>query len=181
MTVQRLVYIADDRSIGLKDDVYDESLLNIDESLLNWIPQNVHALQWYGEYGGEIEYRADSPSPWASRPANERISELGEWEKLVEIFYDIKKKQTEKFVEQQLAIESQIDYWAEFRIIRNYLLTSCDWTQLPDSPLTPEQVSAWAVYRQQLRELPETDMDPKIMVFSFRENDPYSEWPISPQ
>lgn len=38
------------------------------------------------------------------------------------------------------------------RANRDALLTSCDWTQLPDSPADKE---AWTVYRQELRDLPE--------------------------
>jgi len=34
------------------------------------------------------------------------------------------------------------------------LLSSSDWTQVPDSPLTTEQKAAWATYRQALRDLP---------------------------
>ena len=37
---------------------------------------------------------------------------------------------------------------------RNALLQECDWTQLSDCPLTPEQRVAWAAYRQALRDLP---------------------------
>lgn len=37
---------------------------------------------------------------------------------------------------------------------RNALLYACDWTQLPDAPLTPTQKSQWLTYRQQLRDLP---------------------------
>ena len=36
---------------------------------------------------------------------------------------------------------------------RNELLFSCDWTQLPDAPLTTSQRGAWRVYRQSLRDM----------------------------
>jgi len=39
---------------------------------------------------------------------------------------------------------------------RNGLLSQSDWTQLADAPLTTEAKQAWADYRQQLRDLPET-------------------------
>lgn len=42
------------------------------------------------------------------------------------------------------------------RYERNKLLTACDWTQMPDAPLTAEQKQAWQVYRQELRDLPAT-------------------------
>lgn len=37
---------------------------------------------------------------------------------------------------------------------RDSLLAKCDWTQTVDSPLTAEQKTAWATYRQALRDLP---------------------------
>jgi hypothetical protein len=43
---------------------------------------------------------------------------------------------------------------------RNMLLYACDWTQLPDVTLTPEQVAAWRVYRQQLRDYMGSVTDP---------------------
>ena len=46
--------------------------------------------------------------------------------------------------------------WDTLRVKRNILLTECDWTQIADSPLTNEQKAAYAVYRQALRDLPET-------------------------
>lgn len=42
---------------------------------------------------------------------------------------------------------------AKVRAARNQTLTRCDWTQLPDAPLTAEQKAAWAAYRQQLRDI----------------------------
>jgi len=45
------------------------------------------------------------------------------------------------------------------RAERNRRLASCDWTQMPDTPLTDEQKTAWAAYRQALRDLPEAAED----------------------
>lgn len=61
-----------------------------------------------------------------------------------------------------------VDPMPEIRERRNYLLAACDWTQLPDAALTPEQKAAWAVYRQQLRDFPAV-CDP---------NNPV--WPVPP-
>jgi hypothetical protein len=38
---------------------------------------------------------------------------------------------------------------------RDVLLAKSDWTQMPDSPLTATQKTAWATYRQELRDLPQ--------------------------
>ena len=40
------------------------------------------------------------------------------------------------------------------RMLRNIKLSAYDWTQLPDAPLTDTERSAWADYRQALRDLP---------------------------
>jgi len=41
-----------------------------------------------------------------------------------------------------------------FRKHRNRLLTECDWTILPSSPLSAEKQDEWKIYRQALRDLP---------------------------
>lgn len=42
---------------------------------------------------------------------------------------------------------------------RNLRLEACDWTQLPDSPLSVEDKALWSAYRQELRDLPENTED----------------------
>jgi len=42
---------------------------------------------------------------------------------------------------------------------RNVLLYGCDWTQLPDSPLSDSKKKEWATYRQELRDITETYPD----------------------
>lgn len=45
------------------------------------------------------------------------------------------------------------------RSYRDNLLSACDWTQVPDSPLTDAKKAEWATYRQALRDLPSTTTD----------------------
>ena len=47
---------------------------------------------------------------------------------------------------------------------RDELLATCDWTQLPDAPVSDEMRTAWRTYRQALRDLPETITDPLVPV-----------------
>ncbi len=47
--------------------------------------------------------------------------------------------------------------WERLRLIRNEKLSATDWTQLPDSPVDK---SAWASYRQALRDLPKMTANP---------------------
>jgi hypothetical protein len=55
--------------------------------------------------------------------------------------------------------------WARLRFQRDKELALCDWTQLADS--TADK-TAWATYRQALRDLPAQNADPKLIVFPTR-------------
>lgn len=48
---------------------------------------------------------------------------------------------------------------------RNDLLAQSDWTQLPDTPLSSAERTAWAEYRQALRNLPEQSGFPNEVSF----------------
>lgn len=48
------------------------------------------------------------------------------------------------------------DVAEQVRMQRDGLLLDCDWTQLPDAPLSIEQRAEWSAYRQALRDLPQT-------------------------
>lgn len=50
--------------------------------------------------------------------------------------------------------------WTTLRADRDARLAACDWTQLPDTGLSAEDIDAWATYRQALRDLPEHTTDP---------------------
>ena len=57
------------------------------------------------------------------------------------------------------------------RKTRNDLLVGSDWTQMNDSPLTNEQKTAWATYRQELRDISDLDAWPNL-------GD--DDWPVAP-
>ena len=139
-----------------------EGLLKIQQDL-SWIPSNVHAVQWYDTWG-EIEYNGGSP--------NERIEELGIFEQAVEDYNNEKHG-----IQDELdAFEASRDYREEMRVLRNARLVECDWTQSPDSPLTAEKKEEWAIYRQNLRDLTESIVDPKPLVLDQN----HTSWPTKP-
>ena len=47
----------------------------------------------------------------------------------------------------------------ELRSARNIKLSASDWTQMPDAPLTEQQRTAWAIYRQSLRDVPQNNLN----------------------
>jgi hypothetical protein len=63
---------------------------------------------------------------------------------------------------QNLDTEQQFEY---VRTIRNAELLATDWTQVSDSQTDK---TAWATYRQALRDLPASNIDPKKIVFPTR-------------
>ena len=59
--------------------------------------------------------------------------------------------------------------WRDLRSQRNARLAASDWTQLQDTHLSAEKKSAWADYRQALRDLPDEVTDPTQV-----------DWPLDP-
>ena len=57
------------------------------------------------------------------------------------------------------------------RIKRDFILNWCDWTQLPDSPLTDSDKIAWQAYRQELRDITSHENWPNLTD---------EDWPILP-
>jgi hypothetical protein len=60
--------------------------------------------------------------------------------------------------------------WERLRRSRNLRLVDSDWSQLSDAPLTSAEKTAWATYRQELRDLPANTIDPKQIT-----------WPLQPE
>jgi hypothetical protein len=71
------------------------------------------------------------------------------------------------------AKEDTRDHSAEIalavRAQRAAMLSASDWTQLPDAPLTEQELQEWRAYRQALRDVPEQDGFPVDI-----------EWPAAP-
>lgn len=66
-----------------------------------------------------------------------------------------------------VAVAEESDPYGELRQQRDFLLQQSDWTQVPDAPVDQ---SAWAIYRQALRDLPANTTDPANPI-----------WPTPPQ
>lgn len=55
--------------------------------------------------------------------------------------------------------------WDETYSLRDTKLFETDWTQSQDSPLSPEKMAEFAVYRQALRDIPQSYMSPDDVVW----------------
>jgi hypothetical protein len=56
------------------------------------------------------------------------------------------------------------------RARRKQLLTDCDWTDLNDNPLSPDERETWAEYRQALRDISDQPGFPQEI-----------DWPVEPE
>lgn len=68
--------------------------------------------------------------------------------------------------EEELQERELNEAWFDLKSKRTRLLQKSDWTQVPDAPVDS---AAWAVYRQQLRDLPANTTDPRDVT-----------WPVPP-
>ena len=80
---------------------------------------------------------------------------------------DSTKAEKEAAYQQKLDEEEAVSQ----RRVRDKLLADSDWTQMNDSPLTNEDKTAWATYRQELRDLSDLDAWPNL------DDD---DWPVAP-
>ena len=71
---------------------------------------------------------------------------------------NLRKQESPAYIEQQ--------EWNKIRSKRDSLLSLSDWTQLEDSK---ENKESWAMYRQQLRDIPQTFSTPQDVI-----------WPVPP-
>lgn len=65
--------------------------------------------------------------------------------------------------------------WAKVRSQRDSLLSSCDWTQLPDVTLSNK--TEWITYRQELRDITSQE-DPYNIVWPINPNNIWSSIPV---
>lgn len=70
-----------------------------------------------------------------------------------------------KAAEAAAAAEAAGPDWTSTRASRDMLLTRCDWTQIPDAPLDELARTAWATYRQALRDITATFATPAAVVW----------------
>ena len=93
---------------------------------------------------------------------------------------DLYDKLLAKFVEYRQGQENDLDRlleasfakstilnWSKVVLIRNFLLSDSDWTQLGDAQLTTQQKADWVTYRQKLRDIPQdqTEASAATVVF----------------
>lgn len=122
-------------------------------------PAGVWSDEMLSEFGyAELNYPETlAPGPYEYLEEGVPVEKDGKWYRSF-----TKKDMTEE--QKSSVFEEQ---WHKFKIERTMMLANSDWTQLSDSPVNKEE---WAIYRQTLRDLPESVDDPFKV-----------EWPTPPE
>jgi hypothetical protein len=79
----------------------------------------------------------------------------------------IEKPTLQEIVNAWDAIKNDI-IWETTRNQRNKLLQECDYTQLPD--YTKSDKEDWAIYRNKLRDIPQTWFNPDLVIWPQKPN-----------
>ena len=137
-------------SIIREDKTIIKDGIGIDGLTLSSFPSDVWAVQWDSTTKkGTVEKNDLSVST---------ITSISDFQSFIDEF-DAKKAEIDKVTASSpLTDEEKL---ANFRIERTRRLNICDWSQLPDSPLSSTKKAEWATYRQALRDLPANTSDPE--------------------
>ena len=160
----KLSIIVPDKTISMDG----EGVVGINTDM-SWIPENVHAVQWYDTWG-EVEYNDGT--------SNERIEELGIYSQAVTDLQNAQQSIADEEARIQYDWEWNRDWTTLLRQNRSKRLTDSDWTQMPDNSLTEEQKELWRTYRQELRDLPSTITEEQYRELVRDEN--HELWPVPP-
>lgn len=103
---------------------------------------DVETLKQFGWFPYEYQYCETRPEKWVSNGSSFEITE----DRVIE--HELVREKTQYEIDAETSSE-----WDNVRAKRNNELKDTDWTQLVDSPFTPEEKELWKIYRQSLRDI----------------------------
>ena len=116
-----------------------------------------------GSYGIEkkkyVYDRATKERKWKTyqwrEPTEDEVREIAE--RLKEKYFEFQDSDQETIQEKLFNEYGRWNKvsWEGIRMIRNFLLADCDWTQMPDAAIDADLKAQWTAYRTKLRQLPQ--------------------------
>lgn len=79
--------------------------------------------------------------------------------------YNYENQETNSVPDFLLLFDQPSISWEEIKERRNKLLYESDWTQLLDAVLTNQERLDWQLYRQELRDIPQTFSSPELVIW----------------
>lgn len=96
-------------------------------------------------------------------PAHATATKVPEFSKLQMAIWDGSAWEVQNIQEPDLPPAPELT-WDHIRLLRNFRLAECDWTQLADVPFSESQLAAWREYRQALRDITDAE-SPEAVVW----------------
>ena len=162
--LERLI-IVDGKTEFIGEDYWNENIQNILYPFWTSDLDRLIHLNYFsdGSYGIEkkkyVYDRATKERKWKTyqwrEPTNEEVGEIAE--RLKEKYFEYQDTEQE-VIQEKLYNEygrwNKVS-WEGIRMIRNFLLSDCDWTQMPDAAIDADLKAKWTAYRAKLRQLPQ--------------------------
>ena len=167
--LERMI-IVDGKTQYIEEDYWNANIQNVLYPFWTSDRDRLIHLNYFsdGSYGIEkkkyIYDRATKARRWQTyqwvEPTEAEVSQIAET--LKEKYFEYQDTEQE-IIQEKLYNEygrwNKVS-WEGIRMIRNYLLADCDWTQMPDAAIDADTKAMWTKYRTKLRSLPQ-DYDGK--------------------
>ena len=162
--LERMI-IVDGKTLFIGEDYWNANIQNILYPFWTSDKDRLIHLNYFsdGSYGIEkkkyVYDRATKERKWKTyswvEPTESEVAQIAETikEKYFE-YQDTEQETIQEKLYNEYGRWSKIS-WEGIRMIRNFLLGDCDWTQMPDAVLSTELKAQWTTYRTKLRSLPQ--------------------------
>ena len=162
--LERMI-IVDGKTEFIGEDYWNNNIQNILYPFWTSDKDRLIHLNYFsdGSYGIEkkkyVYDRATKERAWKTyswvEPTETEVGQIAET--IREKYFEYQDTDQETIQEN---LYNEYDRWAKvswegIRMIRNFLLGDCDWTQMPDADLTDELKTQWTAYRAKLRSIPQ--------------------------
>ena len=162
--LERMI-IVDGKTEFIGEDYWNDNIQNILYPFWTSDKDRLIHLNYFsdGSYGIEkkksIYDRATKARRWQTyqwrEPTNSEVGQIAET--LKEKYFEYQDTEQET-IQEKLFNEygrwTKIS-WEGIRMIRNFLLADCDWTQMPDAVISSDLKAQWTAYRAKLRSIPQ--------------------------
>ena len=162
--LERMI-IVDGKTQYIEEDYWNANIQNVLYPFWTSDRDRLMHLNYFsdGSYGIEkkkyIYDRATKARRWQTyqwvEPTEAEVSQIAE--SLKEKYFEYQDTEQE-IIQEKLYNEygrwNKVS-WEGIRMIRNYLLSDSDWTQMPDAVLSSDLKTQWTAYRSKLRSLPQ--------------------------
>ena len=161
--LERMI-IVDGKTEFISEDYWNDNIQNILFPFWTSDRDRLIHLNYFsdGSYGIEkkkyVYDRATKERQWKTyqwrEPTNEEVGQIAETikEKYFE-YQDVGQEEIQEKLYNEYGRWQKVS-WEGVRMIRNFLLSDSDWTQMPDNGIDATLKAQWVKYRQKLRDIP---------------------------